>query len=234
MVSIKKILLFSIISIAIIAALIFFFPSQILGIFFRDIKPIDDSDLTFEKMVVPQEQNAYYDLEEADEKGYWPEGSAEKYESCLEDGICDEKFLKDIYDKNQEFFSIIDKASEKQFFIDPGMESPDKVNNFNAPVYHWVDLISVLPVKIVYLSEKGRDREAMDEAVNFFSLCKKIKEGRPSLIGWAQMIAVEEKTAQAMKFAIGNSKLPPADLLQYSKRLEEFKEDNRQPLVLKE
>jgi len=65
MVSIKKILLFSIISIAIIAALIFFFPSQILGIFFRDIKPIDDSDLTFEKMVVPQEQNAYYDLEDA-------------------------------------------------------------------------------------------------------------------------------------------------------------------------
>jgi hypothetical protein len=51
-------------------------------------------------------------------------------------------------------------------------------------------------------------------------------------MGWLQMIAIEGKTIQAMKFAIGNSNLPPADLLQYSKKLEEFEEGGRQSLVL--
>jgi hypothetical protein len=228
----KKIIISIVFFIIIVLALLFFFPSQILGIFFRDIKPIDDSDLTFEKMVVPQEQNAYYDLEEASSKAYWPEGSYEKYKNCLEGGNCDEAFLKEINDKNQEFFSIIDRSLEKQFFVYPGMESPDKVDDYNTKLKTWGSATYVPSARVLYLSKQGRDKEALDEAFKIFTLSRKIRDGRPSFVMWLESIGLEARAINAAKLSINNSKISSEELLQYANKIEGMENDSRESLVL--
>ncbi|MFA5747174.1 MAG: hypothetical protein WC926_03805, partial [Candidatus Paceibacterota bacterium] len=165
-------------------------------------------------------------------KAYWPEESHEKYQNCLDGGDCDEAFLKEINDKNQEFFSIINKASEKPFFVYPGMESSDKVNDYDAKVRTWGGVTYIPLARVLYLSKQGRDKESLDEVLKIFALSKKIREGRPSFINWVESIGLEARAISAAKIAINNSKISSEDLLRYSQEIEEFKGGNRQSLVL--
>jgi hypothetical protein len=226
--SVKKILLFSIIFIAIVAALIFFFPSQILGIFFRDIKPIDDSDLTFEKIDVPKEQNAYYDfvsLEKGDEVKY-PKGDINR-DQCF----ADEKCLKENGEANERNFAVIDKVLSKPYFVNPDYADPESISIFDVALNDQ-GILYVSFLQPYYLLQKGESEKAMEAAFKMFEVAQKIKSGRPSRIDALVAMTFEGIGAKAVRDIIRDSDFSSADLLQYSQKMKKFKDDGGEALAL--
>jgi hypothetical protein len=226
--SIKKIVLFSIIFIAIVAALIFFFPSQILGVFFRDIKPIDDSDLTLEKIDVPQEQNAYYDfvsLEEGDAVKY-PEGYTDR-DKCF----ADEKCLEEAGKANEENFAVIDRILIKQYFVNPGFSNPGNISIFDT-AHNDQNILYISALQPYYLLQKGENRGAIEAAFKMLKIAQKIKSGKPGTIDILVAFAFEGIGTEAVQDIAKNSDFSSADLLRYSQEMENFKDDGSEALVL--
>ncbi|MFA5249505.1 MAG: hypothetical protein WC397_03160 [Candidatus Paceibacterota bacterium] len=224
----KKIIISIIFFIIIVLALLFFFPSQILGVFFRDIKPIDDSDLTFEKMVVPQEQNAYYDfisLEKGDEVKY-PEGGLGR-EQCF----TDEKCLKETGQANKENFAVIDRVLSKQYFVNPDYADPEKSSIFNV-VYNDQAILYLSSLQPYYLLQKGENEKAIEAAFKIFEIAQKIKSGRPGRVDVLVAIALEGIGTKAVRDIIKGSDFSSADLLRYSQKVGELENNDGEVLVL--
>jgi hypothetical protein len=226
--SVKKIVFFSIIFIAIIAALIFFFPSQILGVFFRDIKPIDDSDLTLEKIDVPQEQNAYYDFVSLEK------GGEVKYPENYVDGdkcFTDEKCLKEAGEANENNFAVVDRILAKQYFVNPGFSSPGEISIFDTG-YNNRNILEIAALQPYYLLQKGEDKKAMEAAFKMLEIAQKIKSGRPGTIDILTAFAFEVIGTKAVQDIMNDSDFSSIELLRYSQRMEDLKDDGSEALVL--
>ena len=68
----------------------------------RDEPPHDDSDLRLSAVEIPEDENAFYPLNRAAEKLYWPEEKGDLIEEILFRGKWDAGFVEDLLRKNKE------------------------------------------------------------------------------------------------------------------------------------
>ena len=203
-------------------SLIILFPS-FLGLFSWDIPPIDDSDLALEKIEIPKEENAIYDLFKINELIKLPEDN-EILLDHLSGRVWDNDFVKKILSENKEVLNYFSEAAKKESFQDPYLANPEEIS-FNQQIAlmgHWRDGSKISALKALSLLKQNRTEEAINEAFNSLEVGYKIQNSQGVSIGYLVGMGIKRNGLNTLIEIISSSKLSSNKLKEVITGLEKF------------
>lgn len=210
-------------AIIILLLLIIFLPN-ILGFFIKDTAPIDDSDLRLSKVTISQDQNAYYDLiqigdiyETKDTINYL---SSNGWDNKIVEGIL-------FNNLNQKALTFFDEAAQKTFFQDPAYADLSKNVNSDFHIIKIQQVSRLSALKALYLAHQGRVAEALDEADKSMAVGRKMSISQAPLLGYIMGSAIESIGLNTLNNILEISFISTPVLLQYSQRLDQFKDSEQ-------
>src|SRR5680860_229955 len=134
----------------------------------NDIQPVDDSSLQLQIINIPEEENAFYDLDKIrnliDTKNV-PEGK-ELVSDYLESDQWDQEIVAQLLADNEEALQNFTFAAAKGVFQLPDADNPSRISS-DMPVTamnDWREVSRLSGVKAISLAKNGQDKEALDEA----------------------------------------------------------------------
>ena len=219
----KKIILIIIAVIIILIAALFSLPI-FLNLFAKDIAPINDSDIRLKVDTVPDGDNAYFDLIKLENVIYEPEGKSLIIFDMIAGRTWDDKLAEEIVSRNAQAFSIFSEAAHKPKFQDPISANPADVtpNAVLPKLSSWRLMARLSAVKALYLAKQGKDKEAMDEALNSTRIGQKIQESQASFIEYLVAITMKGIGLETVQKILITSKLSSNDLKQYAQGLSNY------------
>lgn len=210
-----------------------FITLNLLDILAKDIAPINDSDLQLEKVIVFQEENAYYDLIKLSPQSYeevWivnepTNDDRDLYLDHLAGKTWNEEFVEGILSENKEAFRYFDQAAQKPKFQNPVLADPAGFSP-DAPLVSmggWRDIARLSSLKALYLARQGNELGAFNEAMKAVKIGQKIQESQSFLIGYLVAEAMKETGLKTTHLILGSSRSPAGTLIQYAKEMGKFK-----------
>lgn len=206
----------------------FFFPLA-MSLFFKDIPPIDDRDLQLQKVDIPKEQNAFYDLLEIERYIYHPDNISTPLQNHIKGKTWDENFVQETLAKNEKALALFDEAVKKPKFQNPQTVNPAKILSEIASPSVKLNLLASLKLsrvsslKALSLSRQEKEIEAFNETIKSVEIGQKLQESQVGITDYLLGIAMKERGLETMQEIIAISKLPPEILVQDAKYLEKFK-----------
>ena len=197
---------------------------RFLNLFAKDIAPIDDSDLSLKVVTVSNSENAYFDLIKLENATYEPEGKSQIILDMLAGKTWDDKVAEEVVSRNAQAFGYFAEAASKPKFQDPASADPANItpNTVLPKMNSWRTMARLSAIKAMYLAKQGKDKEAMDEALNSVSIGQKIQESQGSLIEYLVAIAMKGIGLETVQKILPTSKLSSNDLKQYAQGLGKY------------
>ena len=178
-----KFLAAAIIIFVIIAIII---PSLLSIVKGKDVLPVDDSKLQLQTINMPDEENAFYDLNKTQQLIDVKNVPKEKRltSDYLKSDEWDQEAVKQLLADNEEALQYFTAASIKGKFQLPDADSQSKISRDMpiTPVNSWRELSYLSGVKAIYLAENGKSREALDEAFKSIIIGNAIENSQSLLI----------------------------------------------------
>lgn len=206
---------------AILGAL--FFP-KILHSFAKDIAPIDDSDLQLQKVSVPDQDNAHFDLIKLGSIIYFPKDKKRTIKDMTDGKTWDAQLAEEIVSRNIQAFECFTQAAHKPKYQNP--ELADPANITMTIEFPWIPFCGQMTefstIRALYLAKQGKDKEALDEALHSVHIGQKIQEAQGGLI--EHLVATNMKKAglNAVQKIIPSTKLSSVELKQYAQELNQY------------
>jgi hypothetical protein len=234
----KKIIFIIIATIVILILVILSIP-KILGLFGKDIEPIDDSDLQIYKVSVADDENAFFDLMKIRDVIYEPTDKSQIIYDMYngKTKTWDEQVAEEIVLKNSQAFAYFTEAGSKPKYQHPVLADPTsitlaKANEYESMFYlgstQRMSRLSI--IKALYLAKQGKDKEALEVALNPVRIGQKIQDSRLSLFEYLVSISIKKYGLETVQKIIPSLKLSNTELKQYIEELDEFYE-NEEGLV---
>lgn len=203
--------------------LINFLP-YILGLFSNDILPIDDSDLRLQKISILDKDNGYFDLIKLDNVIYEP---AEKLKVILDivaGKTWDDNFIKEIISRNEQAFEYFTEVARKPKFQYPIYADLSKITLKTPlpPMKSWRQMAQLSAIRALYLVRQGKDKEAMEEALNAARIGQKIQDSQAPLIAYLVGKAMKIVGMETVQKIIVSLKLSSVELNKYNQELNMF------------
>ncbi|MHB8652150.1 MAG: hypothetical protein ACYC8S_03375 [Minisyncoccota bacterium] len=201
--------------------------------FVKDIGPINDSDLRLEKVSIPDNENAYFDLIKISNVLYNPEDKKQIIADMADGKVWDEALAKDIIARNEEALKYFSDAANKPKFQDPIAADPTSLS-FDSPMpalTPWLATGKISALKAEYLSKQGKSKEALAEALAPIEVGQKIQQSQGPLIEYLVGMGTENTGLKAMQLVVATSSLSGAELKTYTKNIEGLY-DNKKGLTL--
>jgi hypothetical protein len=206
-----------------------FFPT-ILNLVFRDIAPINDSDLQLKTITTEKKDNAYYDLIKIEKS---LKGSSKDFELVVDhlDGkTWDKNFVDKLLSKNREALGYFDSAYQEPKFQDPIYADPKTVSV--------EDVISVQPqslikaaqtnsLKALNLAKEGKDQESLDQAIKAAEIGQKIQDSNGTLIHYLVGSSMKKIGLQTVHILLISSKLQSNMLTSYAASIGKYQQKNK-------
>ncbi len=217
-------------------------------IFGKDELPPDDRDLLLSKVEISTTENAlyhflpYYDsfskeiilkywpeveekLKESKEI-YWPADKTEKINEIISGREWDEELVKDILDKNNEFFEDFEKFIQSPYFQDPVFKDPS-IFGIDMPLLSFGQhrkFAKLNLLRSVYLFKEGKEKEAFNETIKVIKMGQMFQDAPlPSLIPHLiRSIEIKGMGLEALRTMIPETNLSADALKYYVKELDPF------------
>ncbi|MDF1497903.1 MAG: hypothetical protein P1P85_00905 [Patescibacteria group bacterium] len=196
----------------------------ILGLFTRDIDPINDSDLNLQVISIPDKDNAYFDLIKIKDVLYKPKGKEKEIKDMIEGRMWDEKLAEEIISNNQKAFEYFSEASRKPKFQNPTLSNPENINPSMVfpSLSLWRTMSGYSLIKVLYLSKQGKENEAIYEALSSVYIGQKIQESQTVLIEYLVAMFLKERGLEAVQNIFASSNLDSDELKRYAQSLDQF------------
>ncbi|KKU51922.1 MAG: hypothetical protein A3H69_06065 [Candidatus Sungbacteria bacterium RIFCSPLOWO2_02_FULL_47_9] len=219
----KKIVLIIAGVIILLVTTVIFLPG-VLGLFAKDVPPINDSDILLKKISVPNSENAYFDLTKLNNNLYEPEGKSELVVNMAAGKSWDEAVAEEIVTRNSEFFEYFAEAARKSKFQDPVSADPAKMtpNAVLPSLNSWRRMARLSAIRAMFLAKQGKDKEAIEEALNSVKIGQKIQESQVLLIEYVVAILMKGTGLEAIQRIVTSSKLNGSKLASYAQELNAF------------
>ena len=219
----KKIILITIGVIVLLIIALLSLP-RFLNLFAKDIAPIDDSDLSLKVVTVSNNENAYFDLIKLENAIYEPEGKSQIILDMLAGKTWDDKIAEEVVSRNAQAFGYFAEAANKPRFQDPISADPANItpNAVLPKMNSWRTMARLSAIKAMYLAKQGKDKEAIDEALNSVSIGQKIQESQAPLIEYIVAITMKGIGLETVQKILTTSKLSSNDLKQYAQGLGKY------------
>lgn len=222
-----KIILISLGVLMVSSVFLFLSLPTILGIFSKDTSPTDDSDLRLSKINVPNEDNAYFDLTKINTNV--GEENTSALVNHLQRKTWDEEFVNRILANNSEALEYFDEAANKSFFQIPSYADPDSEFLLTLelpPLSTFREAARLKTLEAMYLSRQGNDSGALDEILKIMKVGQMIQDSQGSLITFLVGMSMQKTALDAVPEIIVSTNLPFEILVNYSRSLEQFKNNN--------
>jgi hypothetical protein len=197
---------------------------RFLNLFAKDIAPINDSDLQLQKVLVANSDNAYFDLTKLSGVIYEPKDKSQTILDMVAGKTWDNQVAEDIVSKNSQAFAYFAEAARKPKYQNPESADPANItpNMVLTPMNSWRQMTRLSAIHAIYLAKQGKDKEALDEALNSVSIGQKIQDSQATLIEYLVAIAMKGVGLETVQKIIPSSKLTSAELKQYAQGLDKF------------
>lgn len=197
---------------------------RFLNLFAKDIAPINDSDLQLQKVSVANNDNAYFDLTKLSGVIFEPKDKSQTILDMVAGKTWDSQVAEEIVSKNSQAFAYFAEAARKSKYQNPESSDPTNItpNMVLAPINSWRQMARLSAIRAIYLAKQGKDKEALDEALNSVSVGQKIQESQVTLIEYLVAIAMKGVGLETIQKIIPSSKLTSAELKQYVQELDKF------------
>lgn len=227
----KKIITWLSISLVVIIVLYFTLP-YILGLFFKDLPSIDDSDLKVSPVAVSNSDNAYYDYQRLEGK-IVTEIDGKKVSDFLAGGDWDQNFADSILAKNQDAIMIFNESSTKNYFQDPNFIDIGKLKMEDAPTSYLKDIRAisqVISIQSADLSKKGSVEEAISKALEVADAGQKIENSTCDTVCFLSGITIKDVGLQRLNRLLPNADLSSEKIAIYKNKLSSYL-NNKEPLA---
>jgi hypothetical protein len=218
---------------AIIFLIVLFYSSPyILGLFFRDISTVADTDLIIIPKNISNSDNAYYDYIKLDGKVF-TSANGIKISDFLSGGDWDQNFVDSILSQNQEAITIFDASAAKSNFQNPDFSDPRKINMGDAPPSYMKnirDISQVISLQSADLSRKGNLDEAINKAFEITGAGQKIENSTCDLICFLTGIAIKDIGIQRLNRILPNVDISSENAAIYNSNLSSYL-NNKEPLA---
>lgn len=163
---------------------------SVLGLFYKDIPPIDDSDLSLVVVSVSDEQNALPDL-------------------VLASKVFDERAAS-----NTVALTHFADAAKKSLYQDPAYANPANisVNNSLPAMGPWRKIASTSNALALSMAKEGKALEALQQALAGVSVGNKLAVSQNAMIGWLLGVAIENQSLETVQKIISSSTLTSDNL----------------------
>jgi hypothetical protein len=195
----------------------------ILSVFSSDMPPPNDSDMTLPEVTVRAEDNAYYSLTRIQMYLYEPKGGADRLTAHLVGTKWDDRFVRDILYRNEKAIQYFHEAALKPQFQDP------TANDYEDPSFDafrsFHEMARVSSLKAARLFKRGRDIEALAEALNILENGQKIQNAQGSVLHYVIAAHMKNIGLDRMRRISQSTRLSPEILMSYVGKLEKYKQN---------
>ena len=204
----------------------------LMNLFAKDIPAIDDSDLQLQKVVIPDEENAYFDLIKIKDVIYYPKDKSNIIFDIINGKTWDEQFVEEILSKNSKAFEYFDKAFLKPKYQNPELKDLNNIDleKYIPPLGTYQNISYLNAIKALYLSKQGKDKEALDEILKSIDVAQKIQNSQTSLLEYSITLGMKNISLKTMQKIVSSSKLKGNELKPYIQNLDKFY-DNSNDLI---
>ncbi len=219
----KKI--YCILTSAIVIVLFVLFLPSILGIFSKDIAPINDSDLQLKNITIPEADNAYFDLIKIEDGLiHEPAGKDQQIQDIIEGKDWNEYLVQEIADRNSQALEYFAEAARKPKFQIPAYADPSKItiSTVLPSLNNARRMGQISALRAIYLSRFGKSKEAMDEAMNAVRVGQKIQDSQAPLVEYLAAMSMKNAGLKTVQRIIALSRLSNEELNQVNQELSQF------------
>lgn len=195
----KKIVFITILTILAILTILFFFYQNILALVLgQDIEAGDYSDLQIANRVVPQDQNAYFDLNAIEtDKIYAPQWVLDYLADKAE---WNQSIQSEVYSKNLELLKHYDDAALKPTFQDPHYEKPEALDADYIPgLGRWRQASRISVIKANYYLQQNNLEGAVSEAMKSVIIGHLIEQSQANLITFLVGLAIKNDGLETLE-----------------------------------
>jgi len=225
----KKVLLTTIIGLVAAVVVIFFSFPYILNLFAKDIPPIDDSDLQLQKVYVPENENAYYDLIKLKDVVYEPTDRFQTISDMIKGKTWDEALARELISKNAKTFEYFSQAAQKPRFQDPIFSDPLKVSfssfaegdtSYPASTRQAARITTIYAME---LAKESKSKEAINKALEVVKVGQKIENSQVDFALYTTVgRSLKSSGLETLSKIISQSNLKTPELKQLILELNQF------------
>ncbi len=207
----------------IILSIVFAILGTVLSIFASDTSPPNDSDLHLPGVTVRYEDNAYYSLARIQMYLYQPTGNPGLLQKHLSGARWNERFVRDMLYRNEKALQYFDDAARKPQFQDPSAD--DYADPSFDAILSFRNVARVSSLKAAVLFRRGRDGEALTEALKIVANGQKVQDSQGSVVHYALAADMKNIGLGRIRQIVQSTSLSPEVLMSYVKKLEKYKQN---------
>jgi hypothetical protein len=215
-----KVIVWFFVSILLFIVVIILTPN-VLGLIYRDIDAVDDSDLSLPIISIPSDQNAFALVEAAGKELDSVKGSFDNLASGRNWNTAE---AKTITDAHQNALRLIQQAALRPVFQSPVGANPNAYD-FSTILPHiggWRTAAKLSNVYALVLMNDGKTSEAIEQASTTLAVGRKITNSQGPLIGWLVGLADEMMAIQTLQIILASSTPSSRDLVALTDNLQSF------------
>lgn len=220
---VRKVFLFILITLGILIVAFINIP-RVLSLFAHDIPPVDDSDIRLQKLVIPNSENGYFDLEAASKTMYYPEEKAKLINDMIAGITWDDKLAEELISKNQNTLQLFSEASGKPRIQYSLMMDPANINPTMSIVYliAYRNMNKINSLYSLYLAKNGRFSQALDNTLKGATIGNKMMNSQINLIEYLVAVALKRTSLETAQKIVSISALDNKGMDKYLKYFDEL------------
>lgn len=191
-----------------------------------ELSPRDD-DLRLSRVEIPEQENAFYPLDQAIKQMYWPKEKTEidLIKNIIKGQEWNPEFVQGLLEKNKESFSFLEKDYTLLKFQDPQLMEPEKIT-LDTPLTNvggYRDIARLNLVKSLSLFKQGKEKESFDEVIKTIKLGQLVENSQGGFIHYLIGFTIKEEGLETLRVMIKDIILSPETLKDYIKELNKYK-----------
>jgi len=223
-------------------AIIIIIPLALSIIKGEDIPPVNDSSLQIQTVNIPEDENAFYDLDYdyelnrenlIDTKNI-PQGKQLVFD-YLESDEWSQEAIKLFLADNEDILQNFSSAADKGKFQLPYTDDPTKISRDMpvTPINGWREMSRLSGVKAIWLAENGQYKEALDEAFKSIIIGTAIENSQSLLITHLVGISIKDNGLDILQKVISIIPKESLALSEYKSKLEKYQaKGNSTPFLI--
>lgn len=199
---------------------------SVLGLFFKDRAPIDDSDLSLPTISLPDAQNAYPNLIAAGnaiDRSY----NTQQSQDIAAGKTWDAQPAAQAVASNTSALALLASAAQKPSFQDPAAADPSTVSLDTpfTPISPWRILIQFNCLAALSSAYSGNSNQGIQTAMMGVDMAQKIENSQDFLISWLAAVSMKTQSLQTLQNIIASTTVRTQDLKSLAANLSTYTDD---------
>ena len=180
----------------------------------------NDSDLTFSRLEVPVESNAFWTLLKATNQVYWPHSLETKLDDLSDNTNWDDSLASDILKTNQACLDLFDESLQQPFLLVP---EPKTYADDDSYLGGWRAISRIASIRANALFHAKRDKEAFAAALKIIQFGHRAENSGGAIIHYLTGSSIKSFGLQRIRQMTAQTTLTEAELKPLIFELESFK-----------